>query len=150
MTERISVGFQNVIGSNRSFGALKRETSGSSGFDLRAIEEVLISAGDRVLVKTGIKVQIPFGYEGQIRPRSGLALKKGITVLNAPGTIDSDYRGEIGVILINLGNSDFLVEHGRRIAQLIIQAVPDVTFVEFDELSETERNSSGFGSTGTK
>lgn len=128
------------------------ETELSAGMDVRAnIEEsVLLKPLERCLIKTGLFVAIPKGYEVQVRPRSGLAYKKGITVLNSPGTIDADYRGEIGVILVNLSDEDFLIEDGERIAQLVVAKHERASFVETNELSETERGAGGFGSTGVK
>jgi len=128
------------------------ETLLSAGMDLRAVLEVPITIGslDRVLIKTGLFMALPVGYEAQVRPRSGLAFKKGITVLNAPGTIDADYRGEIGVILVNLSKEDFTIENGDRIAQLVISKHERVDFKEVVTLSETKRGSGGFGSTGVK
>jgi len=127
-------------------------TSHSSGLDLRAAVEkpVRIKPGERVLIPTGLIIEIPEGYEGQVRPRSGLAWKKGLTVLNAPGTIDADYRGEVKVILINLGNEEVVIERGERIAQLVIAPVQRVEVVEVEEVSQTQRGEGGFGSTGTK
>ena len=104
----------------------------------------------RAIVKTGLFIELPMGYEAQVRPRSGLAAKKGITVLNAPGTIDADYRGEIGVILVNLSNEDFTIENGERIAQLVIAKHERAVWEEVDELEETLRGAGGFGSTGVK
>jgi dUTP pyrophosphatase len=129
----------------------KYETPLSAGVDLRANidESITLKPLDRALVKTGLFMAIPEGYEAQVRPRSGLAYKKGITVLNSPGTIDADYRGEIGVILVNLSNEDFVVEDGERIAQLVVAKCEQADFVETAELSETERGAGGFGSTGT-
>ena len=124
------------------------ETSGSAGMDVRAAEAVTIGAGKRGLVGTGFAFAIPEGYEVQVRPRSGLALKHGISVLNAPGTIDSDYRGEIKVILANLGDEDFVIARGDRIAQIIIAPVQRGNLVEVSDLDETARGSGGFGSTG--
>jgi len=126
------------------------ETSNSAGMDLRSAndEPITIKPMERVLVKTGLAIALPSGYEAQIRPRSGLALKKGITVLNTPGTIDADYRGEIGIILINLNNEDFIVERGMRIAQMVIAPCVQVDFEIVNSLGETERGESGFGSTG--
>lgn len=128
------------------------ETEASAGMDLRAnITEVITLAPlERAIVKTGLFIELPVGYEAQVRPRSGLAAKKGVTVLNAPGTIDADYRGEIGVILVNLSNTPFVVENGERIAQLVIAKHERASFVEVSELSETARGAGGFGSTGTK
>ncbi len=123
----------------------------SAGADITACLErdVVIGVGERKLIPTGIRLEIPRGYEGQVRPRSGLALKHGVTVLNAPGTIDSDYRGEVSVILVNHGKEPFTVRHGDRIAQLVIAPVVQARFVAADSLSDTERGQCGFGSTGT-
>jgi dUTP pyrophosphatase len=128
----------------------KYETQNSAGVDLRAcvVDNVSIAPGERKLIPTGISIALPENYEAQIRSRSGLALKNGISVLNSPGTIDSDYRGEIGVILINHGTVDFVVERGMRIAQMVIAPVLQADFIEVDDLAETKRNTSGFGSTG--
>lgn len=127
-------------------------TPHSAGMDLRAAveEPVVIEPGQRVAIPTGLILEIPEGYEGQIRPRSGLALKKGITVLNAPGTVDADYRGEVKVILINLGSEPVVIERGERIAQLIIAPVTRAVLEESKELSATLRGEGGFGSTGAK
>lgn len=122
---------------------------GDSGMDLYSIEEKVINPGETVLVKTGIQIGLPKNTEAQIRPRSGLALKHSVTVLNTPGTIDEGYRGEIGVILINHGKQPFNVEKHMRIAQMIIKPVIKVNILEVDELSKTERSEGGFGSTGT-
>lgn len=138
---------------NRSKHALPQyETPLSAGVDLRANidESITLKPLERALVKTGLFMAIPEGYEAQVRPRSGLAYKKGITVLNSPGTIDADYRGEIGVILVNLSNEDFVVEDGERIAQLVVAKCEQAEFVLTEELSETERGAGGFGSTGVK
>ena len=121
---------------------------GDVAFDLYSVIDYDIKPGERYAVPTGIAVEIPIGYEGQVRPRSGLALKEGITVLNTPGTIDSGYRGEVKTIMINHGNVPFQITKGMRISQLAIRPVPDVEFIEVDELSETERGEGGFGSTG--
>ena len=128
------------------------ETTASAGVDLRANlnDVIILKPLGRTLVKTGIFIEIPEGYEAQVRPRSGLALKKGITVLNSPGTIDADYRGEIGVILINLSNEDFVIENGERIAQLVFSSVEQAQWLEVETLSETDRGEGGFGSTGIK
>ena len=120
----------------------------AAGFDLHSIEDCVLKRGERKLIGTGLAFEIEKGYEIQIRPRSGLAYKKGITVLNSPGTIDSDYRGEIKVLLINLGSEDFEIKKGDRIAQAVIAPVIQAEFVEVDSLSETKRGSGGFGSTG--
>lgn len=128
------------------------ETIASAGMDLRAhlAESISLKPLERAIVKTGLFIELPIGYEAQVRPRSGLAAKKGITVLNSPGTIDADYRGEIGVILVNLSNEVFVVENGERIAQLIIAQHERAEWIEVQELSETSRGEGGFGSTGVK
>ncbi|PTM07963.1 MAG: dUTP diphosphatase [Bacteroidetes bacterium] len=128
------------------------ETIASAGMDLRAnlSESRILKPLERSIVGTGLFIELPIGIEAQVRPRSGLAAKKGITVLNAPGTIDADYRGEIGVILVNLSNEDFLIQNGERIAQLVIAKHERAEWQETQELSETERGEGGFGSTGTK
>ena len=137
---------------SNSVSTPKYETSGSSGMDVAAYIEnnIIINPGEKALVSTGFSVAIPRGYEIQIRPRSGLAAKKNITVLNTPGTIDADYRGEIKVILINLGKEKFVIENGERIAQMVVCPVVQANLEEVSELSETERGSGGFGSTGSK
>ncbi|SEC43218.1 dUTP pyrophosphatase [Tenacibaculum sp. MAR_2009_124] len=126
------------------------ETEGSAGMDLRAnIEEAItLKPLERTIVKTGLFIALPIGFEAQVRPRSGLAAKKGITVLNAPGTVDADYRGEIGVILVNLSNENFTINDGERIAQLVIAKHERVTWEQVTTLDETERGAGGFGSTG--
>ncbi|MBT4779304.1 MAG: dUTP diphosphatase [Polaribacter sp.] len=126
------------------------ETQGAAGMDLRAnIEkEITLKPLERAIVKTGLFIALPVGFEAQVRPRSGLAAKKGITVLNSPGTVDADYRGEIGVILVNLSNDDFIINDGERIAQLIIAKHERVNWVEVTVLDETARGAGGFGSTG--
>ena len=128
------------------------ETAYSAGMDVRATLDnpKTLKPLERTLIKTGIFLEIPNGYECQVRPRSGLALKKGLTVLNSPGTIDSDYRGEIGVILINLSSEDVVIEDGERIAQLVFSKVEHAQWVEVKALNETERGAGGFGSTGVK
>ncbi|THK37396.1 dUTP diphosphatase [Ensifer sp. MPMI2T] len=130
------------------------ETAGAAGMDLRAAvpagEPITIKPGARALVSTGFIFEIPFGYEGQVRPRSGLAFKHGITCLNTPGTIDSDYRGEVKVLLVNLGGEDFVVERGMRIAQMVVAPVTQVAIREADGASTTARGAGGFGSTGSK
>jgi len=128
------------------------ETAASAGMDLRAhiLEPVILKPLERGIIKTGLFIELPMGYEAQVRPRSGLAAKKGITVLNAPGTIDADYRGEIGVILVNLSNETFTIEDGERVAQLVIAKHERAEWVEVETLSETKRGEGGFGSTGTK
>jgi dUTP pyrophosphatase len=128
------------------------ETLASAGMDLRASiqEPISLNPLERALVKTGLFIELPLGYEAQVRPRSGLALKKGITVLNSPGTVDADYRGEIGVILVNLSSETFVIENGERIAQLVIAKHERAEWNEVDTLSETARGAGGFGSTGLK
>jgi dUTP pyrophosphatase len=128
------------------------ETTGSAGLDLRAQlqEPVMLKPLQRALIPTGLYIELPDGYEAQVRPRSGLALKKGVTVLNSPGTIDSDYRGEIKVIMINLSNETTVINTGERIAQMIISKYEKIVLKEVDELNETERGEGGFGHTGVK
>ena len=130
----------------------KYETTGSAGMDLHANidSEILLKPMGRALVKTGLFVALPEGYEAQIRPRSGLAYKKGLTVLNSPGTIDADFRGEIGVILINLSEKPFIIKDGERIAQMVIAPYTRAELINVEVLSSTERGSGGFGSTGEK
>ena len=129
----------------------KYETSQSAGMDLRAYlpeGTITLHPMERTLVKTGLFMELPAGYEAQVRPRSGLALKKGITVLNSPGTIDADYRGEICVILINLSNEDFVINDGERIAQMVIARHEQAEIIQVEELTDTERGAGGFGHTG--
>lgn len=128
------------------------ETIASAGMDLRAnlLDPVTLKPLERAIIKTGLFIELPVGYEAQVRPRSGLAAKNGITVLNAPGTVDADYRGEIGVILVNLSNEPFTVENGERVAQLVIAKHERADWIEVEELSSTERGAGGFGSTGVK
>ncbi len=136
---------------NKSKHALPNyETIASAGMDLRAniAESITLKPLERAIVKTGLFIALPVGAEAQVRPRSGLAAKKGITVLNAPGTVDADYRGEIGVILVNLSNDDFVINDGERVAQLIIAKHERAEWDEVSILSETERGAGGFGSTG--
>ena len=141
----------NII--NKSQHALPSyETIASAGMDLRANlqEPILIEPMERALIPTGLFIELPIGFEAQVRPRSGLALKKGITCLNSPGTIDADYRGEVGVILANLSTEPFVVENGERIAQMVIAKHERAEWIEVEELSKTERGAGGFGSTGVK
>ena len=141
----------NII--NKSKHALPHyETNASAGMDLRAniSESITLQPLERTIIKTGLFIELPVGFEAQVRPRSGLAAKKGITVLNAPGTVDADYRGEIGVILVNLSNEDFTIEDGERVAQLVIAKHERADWNEVTVLSETSRGEGGFGSTGTK
>lgn len=141
----------NII--NKSQHALPSyETIASAGMDLRAnlLEAVTLQPLGRAVIKTGLFIELPIGYEAQVRPRSGLAFKNGITVLNSPGTVDADYRGEIGVILVNLSNKAFVIQNGERIAQMIIAKHKRADWIEVQELSETSRGEGGFGSTGLK
>lgn len=126
------------------------ETAGAAGMDLRAAEAVTLKPGARHLVSTGLSIALPQGFEAQVRPRSGLAVKHGVTVLNAPGTIDCDYRGEVKVPLINHGDSDFVIARGDRIAQMVIATVTRIAWTEVEELDETARGSGGFGSSGRR
>lgn len=147
--EKIKIYFQRLEGS----GDVKLpsyETSGASGMDLRAanFESIHLMPGKRVLIPTGFKMALPEGYEAQIRPRSGLAFKNGITMLNSPGTIDSDYRGEVKVLAINHGEDEFVINYGDRIAQMVIAPVYQISIQEISELPETVRGGGGFGSTG--
>ncbi len=138
---------------NKSSHALPSyETDASAGMDLRANIEKNITLGpmERAIVATGLFVELPLGYEAQVRPRSGLAIKHGISVLNSPGTIDADYRGEIGVILVNLSQVSFTIENGARIAQLVIARYERAKWIHVEELSETARGVNGFGSTGVQ
>lgn len=140
----------NIV--NKSNNAMPAyETVNSAGMDLRAYlpdGELVIKPMQRALVPTGLFMEIPVGYEGQVRPRSGLAIKSGITVLNSPGTIDADYRGEVKVILINLSDVDFVIKSGDRIAQLVVAKCEKMEVIEIETLSETERGAGGFGHTG--
>lgn len=141
----------NII--NKSAHALPNyETIASAGMDLRAniSESITLKPLGRAIIKTGLFIALPIGYEAQVRPRSGLAAKNGITVLNSPGTIDADYRGEIGVILVNLSNDDFTIHNGERIAQMVIAKHERADWIEVQELTETSRGEGGFGSTGVK
>ncbi len=130
----------------------KQHSDGAAGVDLSAAlkdaQSVTLSPLQRTLIPTGFSISLPVGYEAQIRPRSGLALKHGITTLNAPGTIDADYRGEVHVLLINLGDEDFVISRGMRIAQMVVAPVSSVTFDEVEHLDTTKRGTDGFGSTG--
>lgn len=138
---------------NRSQHALPNyESHASAGMDLRAnlSESITLNPLERAVVKTGLFIELPMGYEAQVRPRSGLAAKRGITVLNSPGTIDADYRGEIGVILVNLSNEAFTIENGERVAQLVIAKHERAQWDQVETLSETVRGEGGFGSTGVK
>jgi dUTP pyrophosphatase len=148
MTENIRI---KII--NKSGHALPSyETTASAGMDLRAHIDapIVLQPLERIIVKTGLFIELPVGYEAQVRPRSGLAAKKGITVANAPGTIDADYRGEIGVILINLSKEAYTIENGERVAQMVIAKHERALWEEVSELSQTSRGAGGFGSTGVK
>ncbi len=123
---------------------------GDAGMDLRSVEDLVLPPGKRSLIRTGLVMALPAGYEAQVRPRSGLALKHGVTVLNSPGTIDAGYRGEVGVILANHGEAPFEIKSGDRIAQLVIASVVSATVVEVAELAASERGEGGFGSTGVR
>jgi len=137
----------NII--NKSPNALPEyETPGSAGLDVRCTETIVLNPGERILAKTGLFVEIPLGYELQVRPRSGLALKQGITVLNTPGTIDADYRGEIGVILMNHGLTVVEFKPADRIAQLVLNKVERIQWLQTESLTGTKRGQGGFGSTG--
>lgn len=126
------------------------ETEGAAGMDLRAAEAMTLAPGTRCLMPTGIAIALPQGFEAQVRPRSGLAVKHGVTVLNSPGTIDCDYRGEVKVPLINHGQEDFVIARGDRIAQMVIAPVTRITWIELETLDETARGAGGFGSSGRR
>ena len=134
----------------------KYQTEGSAGMDLQADltkfeqKDITLKPLERLLIPTGLFLELPLGFEAQIRPRSGLALKKGLSIPNAPGTIDSDYRGEVGVIVINLSNEPIIIQHGERIAQMVISTYTQITWQTTDALSDTIRGTGGFGSTNTK
>lgn len=151
----VTVEMRFLEGADRGLGLPRYETSGAAGADLRAnfppdirSEGVTIDPGARALVPTGLALAIPHGFEVQIRPRSGLALKHGISLPNTPGTIDSDYRGPLGVIVINHGAAPFHITHGDRIAQMVVAPVVQAAFQEVESLSDTQRGAGGFGSTG--
>lgn len=152
MVDRVQIQVTRVAGFDQALPLPVYETPGAAGADLRANlpdGQIMLNPGERALVPTGLKLEIPPGYEVQIRPRSGLALKHGITLPNTPGTIDSDYRGPLGVILMNSGETPFEILHGARIAQMVVAPVVQAQFSEVGALSETERGAGGFGSTGT-
>ncbi len=148
--EKVVVKVKRLEGENQAPGLPQKATALSSGFDLLASNdrEIIINPGERALIPTGIAIELPPGYEAQIRPRSGLAWKYGITLLNTPGTIDADYRGELKIILINLGRERFVVRKGDRIAQMVICQLPQAELEETDQLTPTERNNGGFGHSG--
>ena len=135
-------------GRAKEFPLPEYATASAAGADLRSVEDILLLPGERTSVGTGVRIELPEGYEAQIRPRSGLAIRHGVTILNAPGTIDSDYRGEIRVLLVNLGKDPFTIVVGDRVAQLVVAPVSRVEWCEDDSLGETERGEGGFGSTG--
>ena len=148
----VTISFAWDEGADRDIGLPAYETSGAAGADLRANfadrGAVILAPGARALIPTGLRIEIPPGFEVQVRPRSGLALKHGVTLVNTPGTIDSDYRGPLGVILINLGETAFEVAHGARIAQMVVAPVVQAKFSAVEGLSNTVRGTGGFGSTG--
>ncbi|MBI5807392.1 MAG: dUTP diphosphatase [Ignavibacteriales bacterium] len=150
--EKIQIKIQRIDDSFNDIPLPEYATEGSSGLDLRAAveKELILEKGKILLVPTNLMVEIPFGYEIQVRPRSGLAAKNGIGVLNSPGTIDSDYRGEIKVILFNFGDKDFVINRGDRIAQMVISKVYKADIIESKSLNESNRGSGGFGHTGVK
>ncbi len=158
MTKKVDIRIKCLDHYDTSLPLPSYETEGAAGADIRASLEdeyresgMIIEPGARVLVPTGLSMEIPMGYEVQVRPRSGLSLKTSLLVVNAPGTIDSDYRGEVKIILGNFGNERFVVAHGERIAQLVVAPVTQGAFIATDdELSSTQRGAGGFGSTGTK
>jgi dUTP pyrophosphatase len=152
MQSKITIKFKRLSDKFNDIPLPSYSTEGSSGMDLRAAvdDQVVIKPLETVLIPTNLAVEIPEGYEGQVRPRSGLAAKNFVTILNTPGTIDSDYRGEIKVILTNFGKEDFVVNRGDRIAQLVITKVEKANIVEVQELNSTKRNEGGFGHTGIK
>tara|TARA_R100001143_G_C3361367_1_gene137085 strand:- start:22204 stop:22665 length:462 start_codon:yes stop_codon:yes gene_type:complete len=147
--QKIKVYFQRLE-ENKDIELPSYETAGSAGMDLRAAnpEPIQLKPGQRILIPTGFRMALPEGYEAQIRPRSGLAYKNGITMLNSPGTIDSDYRGEVKVLAINHGDEPFIINHGDRIAQMVIAPVQQISIEETSELPKTVRGGGGFGSTG--
>jgi dUTP pyrophosphatase len=147
--QQVTIAFRRLAGA-QDLDPPSRATSGSSGFDLRACldEPLELAPGERRLVPTGVALELPAGWEAEVRPRSGLAIRHGLTLVNTPGTIDADYRGEIRVILINLGQEPVRIMRGDRIAQLVPQRLAPATLVEVDELSETGRGAGGFGHTG--
>lgn len=153
MAQKVKVGIE-WLDHARGMVAPMRATKGAAGFDLSAVlpegESVVLEPGRRATIGCGFRMALPQGYEGQVRPRSGLALRRGVTVLNAPGTIDCDYRGEVRVLLINLGDEPFEIRRGERIAQLVVAPVAEAVLIETDGLSETARGEGGFGSTGTR
>lgn len=150
MTNKIAVSAKKLA-NGADINLPKYETASSAGMDLCAAieEDIILGVSERCLVPAGFSMALPVGYEAQVRPRSGLALKHGVTVLNTPGTIDADYRGEIKIILINLGQKEFVISRGMRIAQMIIAPVTQASFISVENLDDTQRGEGGFGSTGT-
>lgn len=155
--DMVTIAVMRDAGADASVALPEYATKGAAGADLRAnlpeslrAEGMILAPGARALVPTGLRFEIPEGWEVQLRPRSGLALKNGISLPNSPGTIDSDYRGPVGVILVNLSQEPFLIEHGARIAQMVVAPVTQCDFALVEDLSSTERGMGGFGSTGTK
>lgn len=150
--EQVALKLMRVQGSDRSMPLPAYETAGAAGADLRANfpdgEGVTLAAGARALIPTGLAMAVPAGFEVQVRPRSGLALRHGIALVNSPGTIDSDYRGEVGVIVLNTSDAAFEITHGMRIAQMVVAPVVQIRFDEVAALDETDRGAGGFGSTG--
>jgi dUTP pyrophosphatase len=147
----VQIALQWVAGADKALGLPQYETAGAAGADLRAQMpggSVMLAPGARMLVPTGLRMAVPQGYEVQVRPRAGLALKHGITLPNSPGTIDSDYRGEVGVIVLNAGDQPFEVTHGMRIAQMVVAPAPQADFALVETLEQTARGAGGFGSTG--
>jgi dUTP diphosphatase len=148
MSEKVTVKIRMIEGSEDLLPG--KAHNDNAGFDIRSNVEMNLEPGEPHLVSTGIFIEFPPGYEAQVRPRSGLALKHALTVLNSPGTIDAGYRGEVGVIMLNAGNEPFAIKRGDRIAQMVINKLPEVEIVAVNELSETARGKGGFGSTGKK
>lgn len=152
MSNKVDLKIKKLENFDKDLALPAYETLGAAGADIRASigkdEQMVIKPGERVLVPTGLSMEIPLGYEVQVRPRSGLSFKTGLMVVNSPGTIDSDYRGEVKVILGNWGNKDEVVKHGDRVAQILLAPVIQANFVVTEELSDTKRGAGGFGSTG--
>ncbi|MCF6234469.1 MAG: dUTP diphosphatase [Rhodobacteraceae bacterium] len=150
--DKVVIRITRVDGADADVALPRYETAGAAGADIRAnfLDRgvIVLQSGARALVATGLRFEIPLGFEVQVRPRSGLALKHGVTLVNAPGTIDSDYRGPVGVILLNTGDAPFVVKHGERIAQMVVAPVVQVGFELVDRLDESARGTGGFGSTG--
>jgi dUTP pyrophosphatase len=152
MTQEIKIRISRISNDVLDIPLPKYATDGSSGMDIYAAvaNDVVMQPGGTTLVPSGFKIEIPSGFEAQVRPRSGLALKHGIGILNAPGTIDSDYRGEVGVILTNYGKKEFTIKRGDRIAQLVVMPVTKAVWIEVPDINDTTRGAGGFGHTGTK